>query len=677
MSEQDQLQTITEPDLFQLKFLQGAQRSPDGRMVVYAVSHIEPDKAKANETEGEKPAKAQEYVTLWLLSLETGQVRQLTTGLARDTNPQWSPDGRQIAFLSTRGEKPQLYLIPVDGGEAQVLTTLPQGVGSGPVWSPDGQYLAFTAGPAKGTFDPGEPYRVTRYIYRFDGLGYLDNAVQDIYIIPAAGGEAQHLTADNWHNSMPQWSPHGHEILYQAAMAPDSHAAWLGRLKVVNLDGEVRDLTGGWGEVASAAWVPDGERIVFCGTPDGKPNGAKSDLWVIGRQGGEPECRTVDLKFGVGGGLLPDMPALAEQIFVPKILVSADGLQAYVRVQDGGTLPVYRIALAGPEVWTPVVTGERACYVQDLQGRQLLFAASTLDNPADLFMADLDSADERQLTQLNAEFLANRVLPTVESLRFPSKDGTQVEGWVLKPAVGQAPYPTVLYIHGGPHYGYGHLFAFDFQMLAGAGYAVLFVNHRGSTGYGDEFATQIKGDWGNLDYADLMAGVDFVIDQGIADPERLGCCGLSGGGNLSCWIVGQTDRFKAAVPENPVTNWTSFYGVSDIGPWFAVEELGGRPHEIPEVYRRCSPITYAHRCRTPTLLIQGEADYRCPAEQAEQFYAVLKANNCVVEMLRLPGSSHVESIFGDPTIRRDQNQALLDWMNRYVLGVEPDEESAG
>ena len=154
----------------------------------------------------------------------------------------------------------------------------------------------------------------------------------------------------------------------------------------------------------------------------------------------------------------------------------------------------------------------------------------------------------------------------------------------------------------------------------------------------------------------------------MANPERLGVCGLSGGGNLSCWIVGQTDRFKAAVPENPVTNWVSFYGVSDIGPWFAVRELGGLPHEVPDVYRRCSPITYAHRCTTPTLLVQGEADYRCPAEQSEQFYAVLKASGCPVEMLRLPASSHGGSIRGKPALRRAQNTALLEWMKRYVLG---------
>ena len=163
-----------------------------------------------------------------------------------------------------------------------------------------------------------------------------------------------------------------------------------------------------------------------------------------------------------------------------------------------------------------------------------------------------------------------------------------------------------------------------------------------------------------------MAGVDYAIALGLADTDRLGCCGLSGGGNLSCWIVGQTNRFKAAVPENPVTNWLSFYGVSDIGPWFAVEQLGGHPHEIPEIYARCSPITYAHRCKTPTLLIQGEHDWRCPAEQSEQFYTVLKVNGCPVEMLRLPGSPHAGTIEGPPAIRRAHNEALLDWMQRFV-----------
>lgn len=222
-------------------------------------------------------------------------------------------------------------------------------------------------------------------------------------------------------------------------------------------------------------------------------------------------------------------------------------------------------------------------------------------------------------------------------------------------------------MHGGPHNSYGNIFHFEAQMFAGAGYAVLMINHRGSVGYGNEFANATFGDWGNLDYQDLMAGVDSVIARGIADPDRMGCCGLSFGGYMSCWIVGQTDRVKAAVPEEPITNILSMYGTSDIGTNGFPLELGGKPHEIIDTYLRCSPITHAHKCTTPTLLIQGDADYRCPPEQSEQFYTVLKANGCTVEMLRLPWSPHMGAIAGPLPWRKAQNDALLDWMNRYVL----------
>jgi dipeptidyl aminopeptidase/acylaminoacyl peptidase len=278
------------------------------------------------------------------------------------------------------------------------------------------------------------------------------------------------------------------------------------------------------------------------------------------------------------------------------------------------------------------------------------------------------SGGERRLTELNADLLGSRSLPGVEHLAFSGADGTPVEGWFLRPAGVTGPAPTVLYIHGGPHSGFGHVWSSDMQLLCGAGYGVLIVNHRGSTGYGDEFATSLSGHWGEQDHGDLMAGVDRAIELGLADPDRLGVCGISGGGNLTCWIVGQTDRFKAAVPENPVTSWLSFYGVADIGPWFAVAETGCLPWEDPAAYLRQSPITYAHRCTTPTLLVQGEADLRCPAEQSEQFYAVLKANGCVVEMLRIPNSAHTGTIVGAVPARRAQNEALLDWMNRYVMG---------
>ncbi len=637
-------------DLFDLDFLQDAQLSPDGSTVAYAVLTVD-------------SVTDEEHSTLYLLDIARDHIRPLTTGLAQDSTPRWSPDGKQIAFRSTRNGKPQLFCIAVDGGEARTLTAFAQGIAEGPVWSPDGRQIAFTAPPQQAPADPKLPYRVTRSVYRFDKVGYLDGVVADLYVIAATGGEPRALTADAYNNGAPVWSPDGRELLYTVTMFPDSHRIGAA-LRIITLDGVIRDLLWAWGSASAATWTPDGQRVVFAGTPAGLPIGTQDQLWVIDRLGGEPVCRTPGLAYKVGGGLQMDMPA--RFLRTPRLFVSADGAVAYVQVQAGGTVSIYRIALHGPSTWSVVVEEEAACFPMDLQNEALLYFQSTHADPIQLYTISVVASTPRRLTDLNHARRAEWDQPKVQPLHFPSSDGVMVEGWIMTPAVGEAPFPTILYIHGGPHSAFGQIFSFDFRLLASAGYAVLFLNQRASTGYGDPFATQIKGDWGNLDYHDLMAGVDHAIALGLADGDRLGCCGLSGGGNLTCWIVGQTKRFKAAVPENPVTNWVSFYGVSDIGPWFAVEQLGGHPHEIPDIYARCSPITYAHRCTTPTLLIQGEHDWRCPAEQSEQFYTVLKVNDCPVEMLRLPGSPHAGSIEGPPAIRRAHNEALLDWLQRYV-----------
>jgi dipeptidyl aminopeptidase/acylaminoacyl peptidase len=449
------------------------------------------------------------------------------------------------------------------------------------------------------------------------------------------------------------------------SMPPEGNR-WLPGVRVVNLSGEVRDLVWEWGSAQAAAWLPDGKRIVFIGQPHGKLPGSKNDLWLIDRQGGEPECRSVGLKVGVGGSLQPDMPVWG--LLEARILPTKDGKYAFVGVQDGGTLHVYKAALGGKELLKPVVAGECACLLLDGNADHLLYAVSTLHDPTNLYISRANGSQERQLTCLNDEWLSRIKQPEVERLLFPSSDGVEVEGWIMKPPTGKPPYPTILYIHGGPYGAWGNIFSFDFQMLAGAGYAVLFLNYRGSSGYSDEFATAIQADWGNLDYQDHMAGVDYVIAKGIADADRLGVCGLSAGGYGTCSIIGKTNRFKAAMPENPVTNLVSLYGVSDIGQ-FVIEMMGGKPHERAEVFAVCSPLSYAHDCTTPTLLVQGEADRRCPADQSEQFYAVLKDNGCIVEMLRLPGCSHIGTIAGPPVARRVANEAMLAWMDRYVLGA--------
>jgi len=646
--------TMQKEDLFEICFLNGGALSPDGGSVAYCVNKINENADK-------------EFSTLFLLDIAAGETRQMTNGKAMDRGVQWSPDGNSLAFVSDRGGKAQLFILPVDGGEARELTQFQRGVGDGIAWSPDGGKIAFSAAPDAAAPDLSkEPYRLDRTVYRFDGIGYLDDTVQDIYVIDLATGAVAQLTDDRGNNSNPRWSPDGRSILYDANMRFDNTRAMSPDLKLVDLDGRQTLLLEDWASVENANFTVDGARIAFVGRPDdGKPIGTKSDVYVLDIATGDIECRSAALDVGVGGYLIMDMPL--GNLKQWNMLMSDDGESAFATVQRGGTDHIYRIALNGPEDCQPVTEGDCAVFPMSLRGSHLLYARTELNSPPDIHVADLSDGSTRQLTGLNAKCLDALALPESERLLWDSVDGVEVEGWYMKPAIGEAPYPTILYIHGGPNAAYGYGFQFDFQMLAGAGYGVLFLNHRASTGYGDSFSTAIKGDWGNLDYQDLMSGVDYAIERGLADAERLGVCGTSGGGNLSCWIIGQTDRFKAAIPHNPVANWRSFYGTSDIGIWFSVEQLGGHPHEIPEVYERCSPITYAHRCRTPTLMVQCEIDWRCPAEQSEQFYTVLKANGCVVEMLRQPGGYHGGSTSGAVNLRRAHNDAMLAWFARYVL----------
>lgn len=652
MADRDGASTLDLDDVLGLRFVAAADLSPDGRRVVYAVTRA--------DVEAE-----QDRVALHLLDVETGAHRQLTAGRGSDGGPAWSPDGSLIAFVSDRAGAPQIFVISPDGGEARQVTELEKGVAGGASWSPDGTKLAFAAlGPGERR-DPARPYRVTRGVYRFDQMGYLDDGLLDIHVVGVAGGEAKRLTEDDRVNAEPRWTPDGGGIVYLASASPDA-ALLSNRLRLVDLDGRIRDFEHPESLITGMAFAPDGRLALLLGLRRDLPVGRRGDLLVIDLATGAGELRTTTFELGLGGGLQPDYVA---PITVPALCVTPAG-EALATVQVGGRVGAWAFSLSGPEAARQVVAGDRSVRPMRLRGDRLLFHASSIVEPGDLYVADLGGG-ERRLTEVNADLLRDRSRSGVEHLAFRGADGTPVEGWFLRPAGVEGPAPTVLYIHGGPHSGFGHVWSSDMQLLCGAGYGVLIVNHRGSTGYGDEFATSLAGHWGEQDYGDLMAGVDHAIERRLADPDRLGVCGISGGGNLSCWVVGQTNRFKAAVPENPVTNFLSFYGVSDIGRWFAVAEMGCTPWEDPQAYLRQSPITYAHRCTTPTLLVQGEADYRCPAEQSEQFYAVLKANGCVVEMLRIPNGSHGGTIAGAIPARRAQNEALLDWMNKYVLAGKP------
>ena len=644
-------------DYFRMKWLHSAEINPSATHAAYTISEYDAN----NDAD---------VTNLWLVEIASGEHRQLTFGNGTDASPSWSPDGKTIAFLSNRSGKVQVWLISAETNTATQLTTLPNGVAAAPTWSPDGKHISFTARQQENEpGNPNKPYRVTRNVYRFDGLGYVHRALNDIYVVDATSHALTRLTDSHAVNGNLRWSPDSTKLLFTRSLDGSSFVNARPNVCCVDLNGnETTRISVDQFSVSSIAWHSDSQRIIFSGSPHGTIIGSKSDLYVTDLNGGEPHNRTLSLPMGVNGRTVGDMPAKIHRA-MPRMLVSADGKSAYVEVQRGGDVEINRITLEGAESVEPILYGERRLRLLgiDRDEQHISYLASDINTPADLHVCGINGGNEQQLTATNAHILPELETGTVRRLLYPSIDGVQVEGWHIAPDDSDTAWPTIVYIHGGPHSAFGNQYRFDTHMLLGAGFAVLIINHRASIGYNDAFATGIFGDWGNLEYQDTLYGVDYAIAQGLTDPDRLGVTGMSGGGYLSCWIVTQTDRFKAAVPENPVTNWISMYGVSDASVWLAVEEFGGHPYEIPEKYTQFSPITHAHNCKTPTLLIQGEHDWRCPAEQSEQFYTVLKVHGCPVEMVRLPNASHFGSIDGSPATRRAQNDGLLAWMVRYVL----------
>jgi len=639
-------------DLLRLKLVKGANLSPDGTTLVGSLSWID---------------TIEDRSALFLLELSTGNQIQLTDGRYCDTNPVWSPSGEWIAYCSMENGNRQLFVMRPNGTDRRALTDLPCGVFGEPTWSPDSTHIAFVSSGLSVPRDPVTPFRVQRSVYRFTGIGDVEDGLRDVYIVSLGGAPLTRLTDLKGICSNPVWSLDGQRILFTSICTDDDPDSYWPTLRVVSLsDNQIATVITKWGRISTYTWLKDNRHILIVGA-SAKGYAAKSDLWRYDLEGEQtPDCRTVGLLTGVGCRLQPDMPI--GDLLSGFIGVDRDDEKAYVNVETAGRLHVYEIALSGSPDWRPILEGDQSTILMDISAdrKSLLCGISNLSNPLDLYILPVDGAKIDRLTTFNAALEVKFAAHPVTHFRVKTPADVDVDAWFMKPVSGEAPYPTILVLHGGPYGSFGHIFSYTFQLLADAGYGVLFTNHRGSAGYGDEFSKSIIGHWGEVGYADQMAVVDAAVQHGLADPAQLGVSGFSYGGFATCWIVGHTDRFKAAIAENASTNWVSWRGVADTGIDGTAIEFGVHQTQSSELYSADSPLTHAYHCTTPTLLIVSERDLRCPPVESEQFYAALRSVGCAAEMLRLPGVDHMGSFEGAPLIRAAKYQGLLEWFGRYL-----------
>jgi dipeptidyl aminopeptidase/acylaminoacyl peptidase len=633
-------------DLALLRTPSAPSLSPDGRLVVVAVGRID---LEANAYRGD----------LWVTPTDgSAPPRRFTSG-KRDGRPRFSPDGRWIAFLRASDEdKPQLHVMPADGGEPRRLCDHPLGAEAF-AWSPDSTRIAYVARvPEPGRYGTDEdvppekepPRRITTFQYRLDNLGFTGDRRTQVFVVDALteGAEPVQLTRGDYEHGDPAWSPDGAVVTFVSARHETRDEDAASDVFVVPAEGgdpvrvTATDLT-----ASRPAFSPDGGTIWFCGTPIDLA-GRTTGLWSVPADGSAPPERLTDPERydhepSFGGGVLP-------------LLV--DGQAVTTVSMWRGAVPLYRFPVDGSPP-QPLLDGDRQ--VQDYDARGGVVAAIVSDAASAGEVVVLQDGQEKTITDFGALLARSASLRPMTELEATAPDGAGVHGWVLKPA-GTGPFPVLLLVHGGPFAQYGWTLFDEAQVYVGAGYAVVMGNPRGSAGYGESHGRAIVGDFGNLDAQDVLA----LLDAALADPEldgdRVGVMGGSYGGYMTSWLVAHSDRFRAAISERACNAFDSFEGSSDIG-WLFVSQYNGTD---PERVAAQSPLTHVDRIRTPMLLIHSEHDWRCPFEQAQRLFVALKQRKVEVELLLFPGEGHELSRSGLPSHRLARFEAILDWWARHL-----------
>jgi dipeptidyl aminopeptidase/acylaminoacyl peptidase len=643
---------VLSPDraIFDLQSTATPRISGDGSRIAYILSQTERGTAKGTSH-------------LWLVDADGGNARQLTQTGTSTSDPVWAPDDQSIAFVSQRGEDDgyAICILPLAGGETRQITRHTQKPND-LVWSPDGAQLAYTLpvdpeNPDEAPRDPGAPPAVrviTRIDYKQDNRGYLNDVRHQVMVVDVASGERRQISSELWDHSAPQWSPDGTRLAAKIANRNGMHSQ-LGILSVDD-DDVVRV---GWddGGIGTWRWSNDGSFILFDGFPRSSP---QTEYYRYDLASREIRQLTDNLRFSPESGF-PTISGPAQPVWLDEQTALVHGMQAgssglwTIDAESGDITEVQR--------WQATHAGVSV----DNAGNRVVQGRSDLAGTGQTILFDRESGETRVLVDPNACFFAETPAAICEPFTI-DRDGWTIDAWLFKPADfdESKQYPLVLDVHGGPHGSYGYSFYIGAQVLAANGILVVASNPRGSGTYGREFGEAVRGDWGGEDWKDLQAVVDAVQERPYVDADRIGIYGYSYGGYMTSWAIGQTDRFKAAVCGAPVFNMHSFYGTSDIGHVFGESQWGGTPLEVGAWMAERSPSTHIHKAVTPTLIVHGEADDRCPIGQGEEMFVGLLKAGCEVEFVRYPGGSHLMLRGGPVQHRVDYYSRMLTWFQKHL-----------